>query len=487
MRALFRKLLSKLKEPRWRHGRLSALMMAGFMAFCILTNLGVSALEEEYGWRRDYSFNGYATTGGETRAAISRLTRPVTLYLLYQGVDVDNQLLELLRRYGALSSIIRVEPTDIAKNPGVLTRFRRDPDQAPVSGSVIVSCEETGRYRVLSPGDFLSQAYDLQRGRFEYEGLVYEKRLTEAILYVNENISPVMGILSGHGELAAAALEHFTGFLRQNQYESKTVRLRSEEALADVDLLLIAGLQKDLSGEEVRWLDVFARRGGSFLVLRNFTDPLDMPNYLALLKNYGVIPLPGVVVAGEEDVDGYLGEPIYLIPSMKGTDITLPLIAGNMDFLLLAGAGAFRAPEANPSLSVETVLATGGNAFIRDSSDIGGQTVRQPGELGSELSLALYAQRMHPSGDISRMFAIGNSALFTDEYMYQRTYNDAFIIQVMGQLLPQKIISLDIMARSAFHPGLKAASQPMGLLLIVAAPLASLAAALGVLLPRRRR
>jgi len=458
-------------------------MTAGFVAFCVLVNLGVGALEEEYGWRRDYSFNGYATTGAETQAVADRLTRPVTLYLLFQGGDADSQLLELLRRYGVLSSLIRVEPTDIAKNPGILTRFRRDPDPAPEAGSVIVSCAETGRYTVLRPGDFVTLAYDPQRGRFDLAGLVYEKRLTEAIVSVTADTIPVMGILSGHGELTSAHLEHFTGFLRQNQYEAKTVTLRSEDGLADVDLLLIAGLQKDLSDAEVGLLDAFARRGGSFLMLRDFSDPLDMPNYLALLKNYGIIPLPGVVIAGEEDADSYLGEPIYLVPSMKETDMTLPLLAGNMDFLLLAGAGAFRTPVGNPSLRVETVLTTGKNAYVHDLSAAG----EQPGDLRGELSLALYAQRMHPSGDISRMFAIGNSALFTDEYMYQRTYNEAFIMQVIGQLLPQKAVSLDIMARSAFHPGLKTGSQSLGLLLIVAAPLASLAAALGVLLPRRRR
>ena len=483
----------KLREPRWRHGGLGAMMTAGFAALCILVNMGVGALEARYGWRRDYSFNGYASTGPETRAAMDRLTRPVTLYLLCLGMDADSRLLELLRRYGALNSLVRVEPADIAKNPGILARFQSDLGHAPEADSVIVSCEETGRYKVLAQEDFVSWAYHPERGRFEPAGLIYEKRLTEAILFVTEAVIPMMGILEGHGELPAAELENFTRFLRQNQYDVKTVTLRSESALDEVDLLLMAGLRKDLSGEEVGWLDAFAKRGGSFMVLRDFTDPLNMPNYMALLKNYGVVPLPGVVMAGEEDADSYLGEPVYLIPFMRETDMTGPLIAGNMDYLLLAGAGAFRAPVSNPSLTVETVLAAGENAYVHDFQNAAGNAGDgEDGPLrgldfGGELSLALNARRMHPSGEISRMFAIGNSALFTEEYMYQSTFNEAFAIQIMSQLLPQKAVSLDIMARSAFHPGLKAGGHTLGLLLIVAAPMASLAAALVVLLPRKRR
>ena len=85
------------------------------------------------------------------------------------------------------------------------------------------------------------------------------------------------------------------------------------------------------------------------------------------------------------------------------------------------------------------------------------------------------------------IIAIGNSTVFTDEYMYQRTFNEEFILQVMGELLPQKTVSLDIMAKSAFHPGLTAGSQTTGLALLVAVPLAIFLAAVLVLTPRRNR
>ncbi len=488
MKKHWQRLQNTLRQPKWRHGRWSVLMLAGFIAVCVLVNIGVEALEQEYGWRRDLSFNGYATTGEETKAVVDRLTQPVTLYLLYQGGEMDERLLELLNRYRILSDLITVAPTDIAKNPGILDRFQGDMDTALEADTVVVNCEATGRYKVLGYQDFIAQGYNIESGAFEAEGLAYQKQLTEALVYVTEATVPVIGILQGHGELSLTQLENLTHFWKRNHYDSKAVVLLTEEGLRDIDMLLIADPQKDLSDKEMAAVSAFAQQGGSLFVIRDYTDPLVLPNYQALLRNYGVVPLPGVVVAGEEDAGSYYGERIYLLPYLAEMDMTVPLIAGEMDVLLLAGACAFETPApGDPSLSTVTVLKTGKNAYLRDPSDGNTTLDRQPGDVTGELSLALYAQRMHPTGDVSRLFAIGNSTLFTDEYVYQRTFNEEFIMQVMGQLLPQKTISLDIMVPSAFHPGLRAGGQSLGLGLIVALPLMALVAALCVLLPRRNR
>ena len=126
---------------------------------------------------------------------------------------------------------------------------------------------------------------------------------------------------------------------------------------------------------------------------------------------------------------------------------------------------------------------------IRDSdiSDGLDSVEQQPGDRSGELSVALYAHRMHANGNISRLFIAGSSALFTEEYVYQRSYVQEFIVMLMGQLLSDKIVSLDLMASAAVRPALTVGSQPVGIALTVAVPLLVLAAGLCVLLPRRNR
>ncbi|MEG0995938.1 MAG: Gldg family protein [Clostridia bacterium] len=489
MSKLFDKVKRRFLQPKWRHGRLSALLMAAFIAACVLVNVGVKALEDEYGWRRDYSFNGYATTGEETRETLSRLDKDVELYLLYQGGAEDAQVLQVLTRYTVLSERVTVIPTDIAKNPGILSRFQGNLDTAVEADSVVVNCPATGRYKVLSYQNFLEQGYNIEQGAFEVQGLAYEKQLTEAILYVTQDTIPTIGLLQGHGELDVDTLQNLTAFLKSNNYDSTARDLLAGDTLEGIDLLLIADPQKDLTEGETAAIASFAQNGGSLFVIRDYTDPIDsMPNYLSLLRSYGVVPLPGVVVAGEQDVGSYYGERIYLLPYMCELDMTLPLTSAGLDVLLLAGACAFEPPpEPDHSLTVATVLKTGPHAYLRDPSDGQSTIDKQPGDLEGELSLALYAHRMHANGNVSRMFAIGNSTLFTDEYIYQRTFNEEFIMQLMGELLPQKSVSLSIMASTAFRPALTAGSQTMGIALLIALPLLVLIVALCVLLPRKNR
>ena len=47
------RLLTRLRQPKWRHGRRSALLMAAFLAVFVLANAAVTGLENLYGWRKD--------------------------------------------------------------------------------------------------------------------------------------------------------------------------------------------------------------------------------------------------------------------------------------------------------------------------------------------------------------------------------------------------------------------------------------------------
>ena len=450
---MMQKFVRMLRKPKWRFGLYSSAVMVLLIVIAVLLNIGVSSLEDTYGWRRDYSFNGYTATGEETEKALDTLTADVTLYLLYQSNDMDNQLHEVLLRYQRLSDRITVTPVDLARNPGFATLFEGDLQSAIAADTVVVSCEATDRYTILNYSDFITQGYDIESGTFEIAGLAYEKSLTEAILYVSQADVPVIGISQGHGELSTDTLATLIDFLQDNSYDVETVNLLTGDSLAAIDLLVIADPYKDFTEGEIETLKAYAQRGGSFFVIRDYTDPLDLTNYQALLRSYGVVPLPGVVVASEEDKGSYYGERIYLLPYFTTLDVTAPLTETGMDVLLLVGAGAFETPvQGDASLSAATVLISGPNAYIRNASSGDGSLDYQEGDPTGEMTLAILAARMHSNGAISRLFAIGNSTVFTDAYIYQRTFNQEFILQLMRELLPQKTVSLDIIAKTALHP-----------------------------------
>lgn len=489
MKKRLNKWFVRLREPRWRHGKLNALLMAAFLLICVLLNVAVKALEDEYGWKKDLSFNSYATTGEETAEVLRQLQHEVELYLLYQNGSVDAQVLNLLERYAVLSDYITVRPTDIVRNPGVLSSFQGELGNAIEADTVIVNCPDTGRYKILTYADFITQGYNIEQGTFEIEGLAYEKELTEAIVYVAQSRVPTIGFLQGHAELDEGALTVFLSYLASNNYDTCFVNLLSGDTLDEVDMLVFAAPQKDLSDAEVNMISRFAREGGSLLAMRDYTDPIDtMPNYMALLRSYGIIPMEGVVVAGAQDSGSYYEEQLNLLPYMTQLDMTLPLINAGMDVLLLPAATAFETPgDATESLSAATVLKTGPNAYVRSLSDGAVSIEQQPGDVSGEISVAVFAHRMFSDGNISRAFAIGNSAMFINEYIYQRTFNEEFMLTLLGELLPDKTVSLDIMASAALRPALTVGSKSIGIALTVAIPMLVIIAGLCVLLPRRNR
>lgn len=484
-----KKLWERLRQPKWRHGRRGAILTCAAVALFVLVNVSATSLEELYGWRKDFSFNGYATTGEETKKALERVEQDVELYLLYQNGDEDEQILQVLNRYRTLSENISVLPTDVVRNPGVLTRFTGDETTALASDSVVVSCPSTGRYKVLDYQDFFTTGYNIEAGAFEVEGLSYEKKLTEAIVYVTREEIPTAGFLQGHGELSMSALKNLTDFLESNNVASRSVQLLSGDSLEDISCLFVVGLQNDLADGETEALREYAQNGGNFFIVRDYTDPLgDVPNFLSLLRSYGVEPLEGVAVAGEEDTDTYYGEPLYIIPKMTDLDVLLPLKAGGYDVLLMPAASAFQTPgEADSSLSAAAALVTGPNGYVRSLTDGQNTLEKQEGDLEGEIALAVYSHRMHANGNVSRMFSLGNSAMLTDEYIYQSTFNEQFLVAMMDELVPDGEISLDIMASSAFRPSLRAGSQTTGVALLAALPLLVMLAAACLLIPRRNR
>ena len=72
------RLLARLRQPKWRHGRRSILLMAAFLAVFVLVNAAVTGLENLYGWRKDLSYNKTRWSGCRTTWSCIFSTRTET-------------------------------------------------------------------------------------------------------------------------------------------------------------------------------------------------------------------------------------------------------------------------------------------------------------------------------------------------------------------------------------------------------------------------
>ena len=481
--------MKKHRTGKWKYGSVSALMIVMVLAALAVLNVGVYALEKKKGWRIDLSFNGIVSQSAETKAVLERLEDPIEIWALFRKGDEDAPLMELLDRYAASSDRITWKQADPAMNPALLKRFSTD-SVAPGENDLIVHCEKTGRFRVLGPGDYVSVGMDIETGEYTYTGWTYERSITGAIAYVTRERIPRAVILQGHGEMNSETLKHFQGLLEANQYEVVYQDLTDVSYKPNPeDLLIFFSPVRDLTGPEQARLTEFASMGGSFLFACDYTDPLEnMPNYTALLRSYGFLPLEGIIVAdAAQESTYYDGNLVWLLPEMCSTDVTIDLITAGANHLLLLGARGFEEPEeGDRNLTVAPVLRSRETSYRKV---LGTQTVsleRTEEDEQGPFPLALEARRVTTEGYVSRAFVIGCSAALADDQVYAMTDSQQMTIRVMEFLLRTDASDLQIAPKEALRPALGTGSVTPGSVLLVALPMAVLLAALLILRRRYR-
>lgn len=480
------KLQRLLKNRKLRCGGFSAALTGAVILCVLLLGAAADAVESRYALARDLSFNAATTHSEVTDNVLAGLEKDVHIYCVIPAEGQNNTLVNMLERYAAESPHVTYSRESIVKNPVLLTRFSDAIGENEVTGDcLIVHCPDTGRARVLTEDDYYVYEYDMETGTFSEAAVSYEKCVTEAILYVTQDELPCIQILTGHGEMTAADTAVLEETLTSANYLVERVNLQSGVLDPESPLLVLSPAYDFADGDLEKLMD-FARAGGDFFFLSQYSDPTDLANYASLLRLYGMEPYPGLCIAMEDAVDSYYGDaPVYLMPVMQETNATLPLLSGGKTLLLLAGARAFRLPaETDPNLTLLPVLMTG-DAYIRDYTDGLSVSDWQAGDETGRFPVALWADKMFDDGTVSHAFIMGNATAFTDYWTVNNTDSTAFLLQVVRSLQGKSPVNLDILPKNVLREGLALTSLTPAVIVTVALPLLVLLAAALVLWPRR--
>lgn len=469
---------------RLRLGGISLGLSGIAIALAIVVILSADTLEHRKALRLDYSFNGITTQSEATNKVLDHLTKPVHAYALSSPGQEDRALLGLLERYAARTKYFTYSEENLARNPLLVTNISSSlSDSEVTSDSLIIYCKETDRSRILNGNQYIRQGYDGTSESVYIAGLEYEKSITEAILHVSADKLPELQLLTGHGELTRADITALDTLLQAYSYNLRDVDLIRGDALDHTMPLLILSPRKDLSEKELAAIDAFTKAGGSLFITEDFTSAEPQERFGALYRGYGFQKLPGLVVA---DAPGdYYESPAVLMPYMEESDITFPLIAGNQDSLLLAGSAAFQEPRSDSAV-ISHVILRSGQAYLRAVDQSFSALDKQEGDPEGRFPLALVSDRVFEDGNRSRAFIIGNSSLFTDQWMHQNTYSAEFLLNVLSYLSPGEKVQLAISPKDAIRAPFVTSAPWLVILVLVLLPLSAVFAALFVLLPRKR-
>lgn len=254
---------------------------------CLMVNYLAS---RRYG-RWDLTRQHVTALSEKTLQTLKALKEPVSVVVFYQP---SHRLYELMKdqlaEYERASSKLTVEYVDPEQD---IARARQLAQQFAIEELNVVVFQAGTRHKYLSDTELAD--YDYSAAGFGGEPRVKafkgEEAFTSAILSVTQAQSPLLWVVTGHGEKSVedqepTGLSDVKRYLEQQNLSLQAVTLLERTSIPeDVKAVAIAGPTRRFTDTEVALLQTYLERGGRLLVL---VDPLIDSGLDSLLERWGV-------------------------------------------------------------------------------------------------------------------------------------------------------------------------------------------------------
>lgn len=421
-------------------GSYSFLLTIVVLAILVTVNIALSFLPDSY-VQEDLTANQLYSISSQSKVLLSSLEEDVTIYWVVAGGEEDEYVEKLLHNYEDYSSRVKVEKKDPDLNPDFTNAYT---DETIYNNSVIVECGD--KYRYISYQDMYEtssmSAYSMYSSADEFAG---ESLITSAISYCTTKELPVVHILEGHGE--AELTESFQKALERDNLETETLSLLNLEAVPEeTECILINAPATDLSETEKDMLLDFMESGGRVLVISGTMEEEKLPNLNAVMENYGISVLEGVVV--EEDTEHYVyGNPVLLMPQMNSSDITDPLIEDNYQ-VVVPVAKALDVSGASDDVAVTSLLESSEESFIKEEGYDIESYEQEEGDTQGPLTLAALVTKDLEEDSQMQLVWIASSLMLEDAYnSYSSDANEDFVLNVL-EMMCGKDDSISVRSKS---------------------------------------
>lgn len=253
-----------MNKRKWKKSSFCVIFIVICIATGVLFNAVLDMAADRYDLTYDMTENGLYQLSDQTVQALSKVSDPVTVYVLMKEADFSTknfyaQVNELLQQYKiAGNGKIVLRYVDVYSDPGFVNKYI---DADLVQGSLIV--ERGDRYKGLSIDDLYEVQYDTVTGQPFIQGIQAEQKITSAILYTISSDKPSAYLLQGHGEQYSSAI---STLFENNGYATGSINLTVDEIPEDATILIMSGTTVDYTEWELKKLDSYLASGGDMLV-----------------------------------------------------------------------------------------------------------------------------------------------------------------------------------------------------------------------------
>lgn len=437
----WKRVVDSFSTRSFRAGGYTVAAAAIVLAIAVMVNVFAAALPASV-TKFDTTANQLFTLSEQTEKLVGSLTDEVTVYWIVRSGREESYLESLLSRYQSLSDKIHV----VKKDPDVFPTFTQQYTDSFTENSLTVEAGE--RYRYVDYNDIFVMDYT----SYYYYGtenwsFCGESELTSAIDYVVSENLPKVYLLTGHGESSLS--DSFTSAVKQQNIETAELSLLTLESVpADADCILINAPQSDISLDEQSKLREYLGNGGNLFLITDPPKSGELTNLEALMADYGVTTVDGIVVEGDQSHYVW-GTPYFLLPDIASHAITTPLTEGGYRVLLPISQGLTVAEDLRDTLSVTKLLTTSASAFAKAAGYDLTTYEKEEGDVNGPFALAVAISDTVDDGITGDIVWVSSAALVDDQTNTQVSGgNQDFFLNALGYLCQAEQSSLSIHAKS---------------------------------------
>ena len=290
-----------------RHGAMSMGMIALVIAIVIVINLIMGQMPERFR-NIDLTDQNLYEISDVSKDMLKNLDSDIEIKVLAVKKSADDRIKTFLSKYTALSKKLNVEWIDPLEHPSALEKYGAS------SSSIVVSCPDTDKSKVISFNDILvvDQMAYYTTGSTSPTSFDAEGQLTSAINYVTSDVSKKIYQTTGHGEGSFGS--SVTNLMDKMNFELTELNLLMENKIPeDCDMLLMYAPTKDLTEDETKVLKTYLEQGGNvYLILGAVEDKL--PNLEGVMEEYGLSMADGYIADPQRC---YQGNYYYIFPELS--------------------------------------------------------------------------------------------------------------------------------------------------------------------------
>ena len=443
-----KKLIGTISKKHIKNGSYTMVMSVIFIAVVIVINMIVSTIPSKYS-EIDISSQKLYSIGDETKKMLKDLEKDVTIYQIAQSGSEDENIANLLKKYEDESKHIKVEQKDPVVNPKFVSQYTSDDLSA---NSLIVVCGD--RNKVIDYKNIYETSIDYQTYSSQTTGFDGEGQITSAIGYVTSENLPVLYTVEGHGEkdMDSSVKED----IEKANMDIKSLNLLTEGSVPDdADCLFIDSPSTDFSSDEKDAIIEYLENGGKAMIFFDYTTE-DMPNFDAILENYGVQRVDGVVFEGDNQHYA-MQMPYYLVPTINSTDASSETASAGCYVLVPYAQGIKQLEDVRDTLKIESILTTSDQAYSK--TDLNSNTIEKedgdvegPFDLGvsitesldddKETQIVYYSTSNLMDSQTNQMVSGGNEKLIMESLKWMTDTEESASVSIPSKSLEVSYLTI---------------------------------------------